>query len=303
MGACGQGTGRVARIPGMAIRPARWSDLEAATELLGAQNRAAVGVAGVRVEYLRSEWELPGFALGDDNVIAEEDGRVLGYAALGPRGDLALAAANDALADELVERIVARARGRGDAAILVTVLAADSALSRLAARHPFQLEHEMLVMWRPLGRPLEERRVPEGVSIRTFRPEDAESVHLLLDDAYRGWDPRYVPLPHGDWVGWMIGDLEFDADAWWLAERNGALAGCALHWRSGWLKDLAVRDSERRRGLGAALVTTGLAEFARRGKRRVGLKVDAGNPTGAARLYERLGFVTERREAVWAWSL
>jgi ribosomal protein S18 acetylase RimI-like enzyme len=64
-----------------------------------------------------------------------------------------------------------------------------------------------------------------------------------------------------------------------------------------------VRDSERGRGLGAALVSTGLTEFARRGKRRVGLKVDAGNPTGATRLYERLGFVTERREAVWSWSL
>ncbi len=79
----------------------------------------------------------------------------------------------------------------------------------------------------------------------------------------------------------MTGDPEFDPDVWWLAERDGTLVGCALHWSSGWLKDLAVRDSERGRGLGAALVTTGLAEFARRGKRRVGLKVDAGNPTGA----------------------
>ena len=47
----------------------------------------------------------------------------------------------------------------------------------------------------------------------------------------------------------------------------------------------------------------GLAEFARRGVARVGLKVDAANPTGAVRLYERLGFVLERREAVWASSL
>ena len=37
----------------------------------------------------------------------------------------------------------------------------------------------------------------------------------------------------------------------------------------------------------------GLAEFSRRGCARVGLKVDAANPTGAVRLYERLGFLTD----------
>ena len=34
-----------------------------------------------------------------------------------------------------------------------------------------------------------------------------------------------------------------------------------------------------------------------------GLKVDASNSTGAPQLYERLGFVTERREQIWALSL
>jgi ribosomal protein S18 acetylase RimI-like enzyme len=32
----------------------------------------------------------------------------------------------------------------------------------------------------------------------------------------------------------------------------------------------------------------------------VGLKVDADNPTGAPRLYERVGFVTDRRYGIWA---
>jgi mycothiol synthase len=100
----------------------------------------------------------------------------------------------------------------------------------------------------------------------------------------------------------MTGDPEFDPDVWWLAERDGALVGCALHWTSRWLKDVGVREAQRGRGLGHALVATGLAEFARRGARRVGLKVDADNPTGAVALYERLGFMTERTEAVQSWS-
>jgi ribosomal protein S18 acetylase RimI-like enzyme len=287
----------------MTIRPAGWGDLEGAAELLGAQNRAAVGVAGVRPEFLRSEWGTPGFAVGEDNVVAEVDGRMVGYAALNKRSELVLASSDDAVADELLGRIVERAGIRGDGAIVVTVPSPDSPLARLVQRHPFRLEHEMLLMWRPLGLPMEDWRVPDGIAIRTFRPDDAEAVHRLLDEAYGAWDPLYVPMPHADWVSFMTGDPEFDADVWWLAERDGALVGCALYWTSGWLKDVAVHGSERGQGLGATLVTTGLAEFARRGKRRVGLKVDAGNPTGAYRLYERLGFVTERREAVWAWSL
>jgi predicted N-acetyltransferase YhbS len=285
------------------LRPAEWGDLEAAAELLGAQNRAAVGVAGVRAEVLRSEWAAGGFALGEDNIVAEMEGRVVGYAALSTRSALALAAPDDAMADELLGRIAERARARGDGAITVTVLSPDSPLARLAQRHPFELEHEMLLMWRPLGLPVAEHPAPHGVAVRTFRPEDAEAVHGLLDEAYGAWDPLYVPVKHADWVAWMTSDAEFDPDVWWLAERDGALVGCALHWTSGWLKDVAVRDSERGQGLGAALVTIGLAEFARRGASRVGLKVDAGNPTGAFRLYARLGFVTARREAVWAWSL
>ena len=303
MGARGQRTAPVARIRSMAIRGATRGDLEAAAELLGAQNRAAVGVVGVGVEHLRSEWARPGFTLGVDNVVAEKNGRVVGYAAVSPTAELALAADDDALADELLAAIAARSRARGDAVLVVTVLSRESPLGRLVERHPFELVHETLLMWRSLGAPVDDPVVPEGITIRTYGQKDSQAVHQLLDEAYGAWDPLYVPARHADWVGWMTGDSEFDPEVWWLAERGSTLVGCGLHWMSGWLKDLAVRDSERGRGLGAALVGTGLAEFARRGKRRVGLKVDADNPTGAVRLYERMGFVTERREAVWAWSL
>jgi ribosomal protein S18 acetylase RimI-like enzyme len=92
----------------------------------------------------------------------------------------------------------------------------------------------------------------------------------------------------------MVGDDDFDASVWWLAESDGELVGCALHWGSGWVKDIAVRESHRRRGLGEALLRQGFAEFARRGVTHVGLKVDAANPTSAIRLYERVGFVVEQ---------
>ena len=62
---------------------------------------------------------------------------------------------------------------------------------------------------------------------------------------------------------------------------------------------LVVRSSERGRGLGTALLEHGLRASAERGATRVGLKVDASNPTGAPALYDRLGFVTDRRYDLW----
>jgi ribosomal protein S18 acetylase RimI-like enzyme len=52
---------------------------------------------------------------------------------------------------------------------------------------------------------------------------------------------------------------------------------------------LGVRRPWRKRGLGLALLHHSFNEFYRRGKRKVGLGVDAQNLTGALRLYEKAG--------------
>jgi ribosomal protein S18 acetylase RimI-like enzyme len=303
MGACEQRSGRIARIARVEIRPARWSDIEEVAELIGVQNRAAVGAAGVRVGQVRNDWEATGFRVGLDNLVAEDGGLLVGYGALTPEGALVLAALDDPIADALLACVFERAQERGDGCVRVKVAATGSDLERLVRRHPFRLERETLLMRRALDEPVSQPAVPAGLAIRTFEPSDAASVRALLNAAYGAWDESYVPLDHEVWVAWMTGDSEFDASVWWLAERCGVLVGCALHWGSGWLKDLAVIDAERGRGLGATLVQFGLAEFTTRGLRRVGLKVDGSNPTGAIRLYERLGFVTESSEAVWASTL
>ena len=73
------------------------------------------------------------------------------------------------------------------------------------------------------------------------------------------------------------------------------LAGVCLTWKEGWIKDLAVAPAARGRGLGEALLRHAFARLYERGARRIGLKVDAHNPTSAIRLYERLGMsVVER---------
>ena len=281
----------------MEIRGARPEDAEQVVELTAASG-------GLALDHLRAEWQRPDFSLGLDNVVAASDGgRFVGYASISPASELTLVTADDALADELYELIRERGRERGDRTLAVAVVSDEGTPASLVARHPFTLDHDTLTMWRPLDEPVAAPSAPDGVVLRTFEPTDAGAVHALLDEAYLAWDTAYVPVSHEGWETAMTGDAEFDPAVWFLAERDGALVGCALHWSSGWLKDVAVRESERGRGLGATLVQMGLAEFSRRGCARVGLKVDAANPTGAVRLYERLGFVTTNRQAVWVATL
>jgi ribosomal protein S18 acetylase RimI-like enzyme len=136
---------------------------------------------------------------------------------------------------------------------------------------------------------------PAGVSVRTSElPRDAAAVHTLLELAYQG--AADIP-PFDEWLTWWTEDDEFDPGAWFLVEAGCGLAGAALCWNTGFVKDLAVHPKHRRRGIGHALLLHVFSEFQRRGTPAVALKVDANNPTGAVRLYERLGMrVAERLE-------
>ena len=57
----------------------------------------------------------------------------------------------------------------------------------------------------------------------------------------------------------------------------------------GWIRTLGVRRPWRKRGLGEALLYHSFGEFYRRGMKTIGLGVDAQNPTGATRLYQKVG--------------
>lgn len=71
---------------------------------------------------------------------------------------------------------------------------------------------------------------------------------------------------------------------------------------SGWVGTIGVRRPWRKTGLGLALLRHSFGEFYKRGMATIGLGVDASNPTGATRLYQRAGmhvaseFVTYEKE-------
>ncbi len=80
------------------------------------------------------------------------------------------------------------------------------------------------------------------------------------------------------------------------------IAGISLCWPHpdddpdmGWVGILGVLSPWRRKGLALALLQHSFSEFWRRGKRKVGLGVDASNLTGAMRLYTKAGMSPYRQ--------
>ena len=78
---------------------------------------------------------------------------------------------------------------------------------------------------------------------------------------------------------------------------------CSVSDGIGWIDTLAVRATWRRRGLGYALLTHAFHELYARGMRRMALGVDAENPTGATRLYERAGMHVGQQYATFGKEL
>jgi ribosomal protein S18 acetylase RimI-like enzyme len=136
---------------------------------------------------------------------------------------------------------------------------------------------------------------PEGVRVRTFQLGDANAVHSLLAHGYERRGGSVGPFEA--WLAQMTADAEFDAELWFVAESEPMLVGTVLCWTSAFVKDLVVRESWRRRGLGEALLRHVFKAFATLGAPAVELKVESSNLTAVA-LYERLGMrIVERLEA------
>ena len=166
----------------------------------------------------------------------------------------------------------------------------------LGYRH-VRSSYQMLIN---MDSPVPEPVWPEGITLRTFSPEiDAEAVYRAEDDSFRDHF-GYVEQPFAEgfqrFRHFVLDRQDFDPTLLFLAMDGTEIAGiniCQAHSfddpEAGWVGTLGVRRPWRKRGIGLALLHHSFNEFYRRGKRKVGLGVDAQNLTGALRLYENAG--------------
>lgn len=207
-------------------------------------------------------------------------------------------------------------RGRGHGRALGNALLRESG-KRLrvwahgghpAARHLAQvlgmsLFRELRQMRRPLGDlDLPEPRLPEGVSVRTFRPGDDDAAWLAVNAEAFAHHPEQGSLTQRDLddrkaEGW------FDPEGFFLAERDGAIVG--FHWTKvhaeeglGEVYVVGIRPGAQGGGLGKALTTIGLRHLAAAGLPTAMLYVDADNGPAVA-VYERLGFTVHETDLMY----
>lgn len=159
--------------------------------------------------------------------------------------------------------------------------------------------YQMLI---EMDAPVPEPVWPEGIILRTFGPKiDAEAIYHAEEDSFRDHF-GYVQQPFEEGFNrfkhFVFDAADFDPTLLFLAvdESSGEIAGiniCSPHSHydpeMGWVGTLGVRRPWRKRGIGLALLRHSFNEFYRRGKRKVGLGVDAQNLTGALRLYKNAG--------------
>ncbi len=151
-----------------------------------------------------------------------------------------------------------------------------------------------------------ESPVPDGVDIRPYRhPDDERAVYEAHVETFADhWD--YHPEPYEQWRQFSVEARNFDPSLWLVAWADGDVAGYALNYPErpgdpgyGVVGTLGVRRPWRRHGLGEALLRRSFAALHARGQRKVRLGVDAANPTGATRLYERAGMRILRQSNTW----
>jgi len=97
--------------------------------------------------------------------------------------------------------------------------------------------------------------------------------------------------PFDEWLVTLLADEDYCQEGTFLARsEQGEVAGIVINWRNGFVYDLAVAPGRWRKGIAEFLLRQSFAHFAAAGIDMVQLKVVCGNPTGAERLYEWLGF-------------
>lgn len=130
------------------------------------------------------------------------------------------------------------------------------------------------------------------VRVRSFCMEDYDDVVAL-------WEGAGLYLNKSDSREGIERKLERDADAFLVAEDEGAIVGAvmgAYDGRRGWVNHLAVAPAYRGHGLGRQLIEEMELKLKAKGCQKINLLIE---PTNASvqEFYQQLGY--QRRELIY----
>lgn len=156
--------------------------------------------------------------------------------------------------------------------------------------------------------PVEVGDLPPGLRIRAYDPaSDEDALRVAHNAAFGGHHPNFTPWDEDLWRQWVTTSRNFRADLSFLVvDADGAIAAYvqtneydavqeATGRREAFIAKVGTLPEHRGRGLASTLLRHTLEACRRDGMDRACLDVDSENPSGALGVYERAGFVLERR--------
>jgi mycothiol synthase len=302
---------------GFTARGANLNDIESVQRLFNRWSRSVIGRDEFSdTESIRDEWTTPGADPAEDiRLVFAQNGELAGYIEVWttdqptPHPELWgrvdpgyedrgigtwLMHWAEQRALQALEHIPSELRFAPRVGTYRQAEKARTLFEKFGYRHIRSFYHMLIEM----NTPTPELELPEGIELRPFiKGEHDVAVWQAQNEAFHDhWNHRDITFE--DWKYDRLEDSGFDPTLWFLAidGRSAEIAGYAIcRSRSfydsdrGWVRSLGVRRPWRKRGIGLALLRHSFNEFYRRGKRKVGLGVDAQNLTGALRLYENAG--------------
>ena len=245
--------------------------------------------------------------LESDSWLLEEDGRLVaaggGQLHAGTyfaRGCVHPAAKGRGLGAMLVGFSEARAREHGAPTLHQVALGPDEAARSLLESRGYDEVRRHFEMTIELDDEPLPAELPEGLRFETFQEDGARAWYGAANEIFE--DEWSFDL--GTFEEWWRLVSDDDHTLWFVLRDGGEIAALvqaeAGRRGGGFVNWLGVRRQWRRRGLGRALLLQAFHELHARGAERVGLGVDAANPTGATRLYESVGMRVEADHATFA---
>lgn len=299
--------------PGFTLRTATWDDLEAVADLI----RAVCEADGdpddaIPPSELRSAWETS-FDIGHDVfVVTDPSGKLVGYEEFYSRAghasyqgdgyvhpqyeDRGIGTALLRALDERARLEMAKAEPERRIFIRNFMTANDEKARALHENEGYKAVRHNWSMRINLESPPPAPQFPGGIEIRPF--DEAQHMHPVYEALAESFADHwgFIRPTFDEWKQHRVAPDVYFPDLWHVAWAGDQIAGVSIcRYRSGigWVWSLGVRRPWRKKGLGMALLLYSFGEFYERGQKVVGLGVDASNPTGATRLYERAGMHVE----------
>jgi len=184
----------------------------------------------------------------------------------------------------------------------------QSDLSQLLIKEGYQIIRYHYSMVRPIQLPLPDAPMPQGLQVRSVDEKDYRNVWDANQEAFaENW--WHNSVNEMDYEYWKSSPW-FNPHLWKVAWDGNQVAGMVLNYinanenleynrKRGYTEEICVRKAWRKRGLARSLLAQSIHMFKEMGFEETALGVDAGNESGALRLYKSVGYEVAHRSLTY----